>query len=79
MPTPQTAAEFPYSPAEREFVLQRRAGQALGSPATVTAQLKALLERTAADELMLTTMVYDIDARVRSYQLIAEEVAAKLS
>ncbi|WP_203909897.1 LLM class flavin-dependent oxidoreductase [Rhizocola hellebori] len=78
MPKPQAAAEFPYTPAEREFVLQRRAGQALGSPATVTAQLNALLERTQANELMLTTMVYDIDARVRSFQLIADEVAAKL-
>jgi luciferase family oxidoreductase group 1 len=78
VPTPQVAAEFPYSPAEREFVLQRRAGQALGSPATVTAQLNALLERTQANELMLTTMIYDIDARVRSFQLIADEVAAKL-
>jgi luciferase family oxidoreductase group 1 len=78
MPTPQAAAEFPFSPAEPEFVLQRRAGQALGSPATVTAQLNALLERTQANEFMLTTMVYDIDARVRSFQLIADEVAAKL-
>jgi hypothetical protein len=31
-----------------------------------------------ADELMLTTMVYDIEARIRSYELIAERVRPKL-
>lgn len=79
MPTPQEAAEYPYTPMEREFVLARREGQALGSPETVTRQLTELLERTGADELMLTTMVYDIDARVRSFELIAEHVAPHLS
>jgi luciferase family oxidoreductase group 1 len=79
LPTPEQAAEYPYSPLERAFVQQRREGQALGSPETVTAQLDALLGRTNADELMLTTMVYDIDARIRSYELIAERVRPKLS
>ena len=78
LPTAQAAAEFPFTAAEREFMRQRWQGQALGAPATVAGQLNALLERTAADELMLTTMVYDIDARVRSFQLIADEVATKL-
>jgi luciferase family oxidoreductase group 1 len=79
LPTPEQAAGYAYTPLEREFVLQRREGQALGSPETVTAQLTALLERTHADELMLTTMVYDVDARIRSYELIAEQVRPKLS
>jgi luciferase family oxidoreductase group 1 len=79
LPTPEQAARYPYSPVEREFVRHRWEGQALGSPETVTAQLDALLGRTNADELMLTTMVYDIDARIRSYELIAERVRPKLS
>ena len=78
LPTPEQAAEYPYSAVEREFVLARREGQALGSPQTVAAQLTALLKRTMADELMLTTMVYDIEARIRSYELIAERVRPKL-
>jgi luciferase family oxidoreductase group 1 len=78
LPTPQEAAEYPYTPMEREFMAQRRDGQAMGSPATVTTQLNALLERTQADELMLTTLVYDIAPRIRSYELIAEQVAPKL-
>lgn len=76
--TPEEAAAYPYSDLEREFVLQRREGQALGSPETVRRQLSQLAERTAADELMLTSLVYDIDDRVRSFELIAEKVAPHL-
>jgi luciferase family oxidoreductase group 1 len=76
--TPEEAAAYPYTELERQFVLDRRHGQALGSPETVRGQLAALLESTGADELMLTTMIYDVADRVRSYELIAEKVAGGL-
>ena len=77
--TPEEAAAYPYTELEREFVVQRREGQATGSPATVARQLGELLARTGADELMLTTMVYDVADRVRSFELIAEKVAGGLT
>ena len=43
-----------------------------------SAQLSGLLERTQANELMLTTMVYDIADRIRSFELISEKVAPSL-
>ncbi|MEU4567344.1 LLM class flavin-dependent oxidoreductase [Micromonospora sp. NPDC023956] len=76
--SPEEAAAYPYTPMEREFVAQRAEGQAQGSPETVRRQLDALLERTRADELMLTTLVYDVADRVRSYELVAERVAGGL-
>jgi luciferase family oxidoreductase group 1 len=76
--TPEEAAAYPYTDAERDFVLLRRDGQAMGSPETVRRQLAELLERTQAEELMLTTMVYDIADRVRSFELVAEKVAGGL-
>ena len=79
MATPEEAAAYPYTDRERQFVLERRDGQALGSPQTVRAQLTELLARTQADELMLTCMVYDVDARARSFELIREHVAAHLT
>ncbi|MEV0130135.1 LLM class flavin-dependent oxidoreductase [Dactylosporangium sp. NPDC050688] len=79
MATPEEAAAYPYSEREREFIRERRDGQALGSPATVRGQLTELLERTQADEFMLTCMVYDIDARARSFELIREHVAGHLT
>ena len=76
--SPQEAAAYPYSDREREFAQDRFSGQAVGSPETVRRQLSDLLERTAADELMLTTMVYDIEDRIRSFELITEKVASSL-
>lgn len=76
--TPEEAAAYPYTEAERRQAAGRFADQAVGSPDTVRAQLGALLERTRADELMLTTMVYDIGDRIRSFELIAEKVAPGL-
>jgi luciferase family oxidoreductase group 1 len=77
--SPEEAAAYPYSGRERQFASERFAGQAVGSPETVRAQLTGLLERTGADELMLTTMVYDIEDRIRSFELIADKVASSLS
>jgi len=44
----------------------------VGSAERVKARLLALMEGTRADELMVTTMVYDHAARRRSYELLAE-------
>jgi luciferase family oxidoreductase group 1 len=76
--SPEEAAAYPYTPTEREIAWDRFTSQAFGSPETVRAQLTALLERTEADELMLTTMVYDIADRIRSFELVAEKVAGGL-
>ncbi len=76
--SPEEAAAYPYSARERQFAHERFADQAVGSPETVRRQLAGLLDRTGADELMLTTMVYDITDRIRSFELIAEKVAGSL-
>ena len=76
--TPEEAAAYPYTERERDFARDRFAAQAVGSPETVRQRLTELLQRTGADELMLTTMVYDLADRVRSFELIAEKVAGGL-
>jgi alkanesulfonate monooxygenase SsuD/methylene tetrahydromethanopterin reductase-like flavin-dependent oxidoreductase (luciferase family) len=45
---------------------------AIGSPATVSAQMKAFIERTGADELMVTSQIFDHAARLRSYEITAD-------
>jgi luciferase family oxidoreductase group 1 len=74
--TPDEAAAHPYTDAERAVAEQRLDGQAMGSPSTVHRQLADLVEATGADELMLTTMVYDIADRARSFELVAEVARA---
>ncbi|MDB5439550.1 MAG: alkane 1-monooxygenase [Caulobacteraceae bacterium] len=54
-----------------------RAGQMLacsiiGGPDTVRAGVQALVERTGADELMVVSDIYDLEARRRSFTIIAE-------
>ncbi len=71
LPTPDEAATYPYTELEREFIRQRQAGQVIGGPETVRRGLLELQERTGADEMMLTTVVYNHADRVRSYELVA--------
>jgi alkanesulfonate monooxygenase SsuD/methylene tetrahydromethanopterin reductase-like flavin-dependent oxidoreductase (luciferase family) len=76
MASPEEAAAYPFTDAERQQARARFDEQAVGSPDTVRRQLSGLLERTGADELMLTAQVYDLAARIRSLELITEKVAA---
>lgn len=46
--------------------------QAVGSPATVVDQLQRFVERTGADELIITTYAFDPAVRERSLRLLAE-------
>jgi luciferase family oxidoreductase group 1 len=70
--SPDEAIAYPYTPAERERVRINRRRLFVGSPTTVQASLEPLLAETAADEVMITTMVHDHAARKRSYELLAE-------
>ncbi len=45
---------------------------AVGSPGSVRHDLQSLLDRTGADELILTAQIYDHGARLRSFELAAE-------
>ena len=76
LPTPEEAATYPYSEMEREAIRQRQADQVMGSPETVRRGLLELAERTGADELMLTTVVYDHADRLRSYELVADALSS---
>ena len=70
--SPEEAAAYPYSPAERGLIARNRARLFVGSKATVLERLGAMIEATRADEVMVTTMIYDHAARRHSYELLAE-------
>ena len=44
----------------------------VGSPETVKRGVEAFVARTGANELMVTAQVFDHDARVRSYEILAD-------
>src|SRR5919112_714676 len=72
LPSPEEAMAYPYTPAERHLADAYRFMQVVGDPRTVRARLEELAERTAADEVMVTTNVYDHAERLRSYERLAE-------
>jgi luciferase family oxidoreductase group 1 len=71
--SPEEATAYDYSPAEKQRIEMNRARVIVGSPATVRARLEPLAAATGADEVMITTMIYDHAARKRSYELLARE------
>ncbi|SMD19639.1 LLM class flavin-dependent oxidoreductase [Lentzea albidocapillata] len=70
--TPQEAADYPYTEIDELVIEDRMASQIIGSPSTVRSGLDALMESTAADELMVTTIVHGHDDRLRSFELLSE-------
>lgn len=71
--SPEEAQAFPYAELDRERIRANRSRVFVGSPATVRARLAPLVAATQADELMITSAIYDHAARKRSYELMAEE------
>jgi len=70
--SPEEAAAYPFSPEERALVDAATADHAVGDPDTVHGRLEALVERTGADELMLSTRAHSLETRARSLTLVAE-------
>jgi luciferase family oxidoreductase group 1 len=75
-PTPAEAAEHPFGEEELSALGAFRSQQAVGGPDTVVRRLGEVAEETGADELMLTTPVYDLRHRLRSYELIREALSS---
>ncbi|MGH8979714.1 MAG: LLM class flavin-dependent oxidoreductase [Acidimicrobiales bacterium] len=71
LPSPETAAAYPYTPEERALVADVTATHLVGGPEEVRAGLDALSARTGADELMVTTRVHSLEDRLRSFDLLA--------
>jgi luciferase family oxidoreductase group 1 len=59
-------------PQERAMLDAVLSCSAIGSPSTVAAQLKAFIAHTHADELMITSQIFDHAARLRSYEITAQ-------
>lgn len=59
-------------PQARAMLDQVLACSAIGGAATVKERIEAFVERTGADELMITSQIYDHRARLRSYEIVAE-------
>ncbi|MGO8798497.1 MAG: LLM class flavin-dependent oxidoreductase [Roseiarcus sp.] len=61
-----------WTPAEKARVEGMLACAFVGSRETIRRDLAAFIERTAADELIVASAIYDHAARRRSYEILAE-------
>jgi luciferase family oxidoreductase group 1 len=71
LPPPVEGYEAGLEPQARAILSDVLARAVVGSPDTVRAGLKAFAEKHGADELMLTSQIFDHEARKRSYEIAA--------
>ena len=72
-PSPEEASKYEFRPEDRPIIDANRQRQFVGSPRRIVSLLQQIAADTAADELMVTTMVYGKAERLRSYELLARE------
>lgn len=65
------------TPQEYALLEQVLPCSAIGTADTVARTLEAFIAHTGADELMITSQIFDHAARLRSYEITAEAVGAK--
>ncbi|MDQ2859546.1 MAG: LLM class flavin-dependent oxidoreductase [Pseudomonadota bacterium] len=76
LPPPVDDMESRLDPAAKAMLDQALSCAIVGSPETVAAGLAAFIERTGADELMVTGSIFDHDARLRSFEIVAQAMAS---
>ena len=76
LPPPRPGFEHELTPLDRAGLDEVLRCAAVGAPSTVGRALGAFVERTRADELIVSSMLFDHAARLRSYELTAEVAQA---
>ena len=61
-----------WSPAEKTHASHMLTYAIVGGPEPIRRELGSFVEKTAADEVMVVSAIYDHAARVHSYKLVAE-------
>ena len=78
LPPPVAGFGDSMSPAERAMLEHALACSAVGSPETVKRGVEDFVARTGADELIITSQIYEHAARMRSYEILARSGRAGL-
>jgi luciferase family oxidoreductase group 1 len=72
LPPPVDDIESYWSPIEREHVSSMLTCSFYGSTETIKDKLTVLVDTTKADELMVVAAIWDHQARIRSFELLAQ-------
>jgi luciferase family oxidoreductase group 1 len=71
LPRPKEGYDAQLSPPEQNLLARSLAYSAVGSQASVAARLRAIIEETQPDELIVTGQIHDPAARLRSFEIVA--------
>jgi luciferase family oxidoreductase group 1 len=71
LPPPVDTMEGRWTPAERAGLEHALSKAIVGSPETVRKGLETFIAETAADEVMMTSQIFDHAARLRSFEIVA--------
>lgn len=71
-PSVEEALAYPYTEQERDVIRRRQVPSVIGNPDQVRAGLLAFAEEFDVDEIVVLTICYDFDARLRSYELVGQ-------
>jgi luciferase family oxidoreductase group 1 len=72
LPPPVENYDADLDPMAKAMLASALSCAIIGSPETVKSGLEAFIKRTGADELMVTAQIFDHQARVRSFEILAE-------
>ena len=73
VPSPEEASRYQFTAMDRVIVDQNRLRHFIGTPLKVSSMIRQIAADTMADEIMVTAMVWGREARLRAYELLAEE------
>src|SRR5690606_23519005 len=73
-PPPEKARAYPYSKFEKLLVDENRRRMVVGTPEQVVDKLEVMASEYGADEVMLVSSAYDFNDKLKTFQLIAEEM-----
>ncbi|HET8770871.1 MAG TPA: LLM class flavin-dependent oxidoreductase [Gemmatimonadaceae bacterium] len=76
MPPPRAGVLEDLAPWELAGLQEMLGASIIGGPDTVRAGVKAFIQRTGADELIVSSPMYDHSARKRSYEILLDAVGA---
>ncbi|MEM7343374.1 MAG: LLM class flavin-dependent oxidoreductase, partial [Chloroflexota bacterium] len=72
VPSVEEAEQYPFNEQEAAFINSKFQQTAVGNPQQVKEKLEMMAEEFGADEIMTVTITYDFEARLRSYELLAD-------
>ncbi|MGG1552612.1 LLM class flavin-dependent oxidoreductase [Paenibacillus ferrarius] len=71
-PSVDTAKHYPYTVNDYALIRGRQHQRIVGTPDSVKAQILSLNEAYQADEIMVVSPIHNVEARLKSYRLLAQ-------